>query len=173
MKQASELNTYFTETQRMKFWWAWLLILITAAIAWWTFIQGIVLGQPVGDNPPSQAVYWLILAFAGIGLPLLLYVVKMTTTVTREKIVIRYWPFVTKRIPVGEIKSFAACQYRPIREYGGWGIRWAGKRGMAYSMSGKEGVQLELNNGHKILVGSQQATQLETALRRAQSEQPR
>jgi hypothetical protein len=173
MKQASELNTYFTETQRMKFWWVWLLVLTGAGFAWWTFVQGIILGHPVGDNPPPQAVYWLILAFAGICLPLLIYAVRMTTTVSRERLVIRYWPFVRKTIPVSEIDLFAARQYRPIREYGGWGIRWAGKRGMAYSMSGKEGVQLELNNGHKILVGSQHATQLETALRRAQSEQPR
>jgi len=173
MTQIAEMNVFFTETQRMRFWWVWLLVAAAAGFAWWTFVQGVIFGQPVGDNPPPYWAYWLILAFAGIGLPWLIYALRMTTTVTRELLTVRYWPFVTRRIPVGEIDSFAACQYRPIREFGGWGIRWAGKRGMAYSMYGHEGVQLELQNGHKILVGSQQATQFEIALKRAQSEQRR
>jgi hypothetical protein len=157
----------------MKFWWVWLIVAAAAGFAWWTFVQGVIFGQPVGDHPPPYWAHWLILAFAGIGLPWLIYALRMTTTVSRDLLVVRYWPFVTRRIPVVEIGSFAACQYRPIRDFGGWGIRWAGKRGMAYSMYGKEGVQLELRNGHKILVGSQQAAQLETVLKRAQSEQRR
>lgn len=173
MTQESEITAYFTEKQRLKHWWVWLLVAAGAVFAWWTFVQGVLLGQPVGDNPPPTAVYWLILIFVGIGLPGLIYAVRMTTTVNRDKLTIRYWPIVTRIIPVAQLSSCEAREYRPIREYGGWGIRWAGKRGMAYSMYGKQGVQLELQNGSRLLIGSQRAAELEKALRRAQSEQPR
>ncbi len=39
------------------------------------------------------------------------------------------------------MNEFYARKYRPIREYGGWGIRY-GWNGRAYSTSGNEGVQL-------------------------------
>ena len=173
MTQIAEVNVYFTETQRMKFWWVWLIVAAAAGFAWWTFVQGVIFGQPVGDNPPPYWAYWLILAFAGIGLPWLIYALRMTTTVSRELLVVRYWPFVTRKIPVGEIGSFAACQCPPDPRLRRLGNPLGRKRGMAYSMYGNEGVQLELHNGHKILVGSQQAAQLETAMKRAQSEQRR
>ena len=173
MSQAPEPNVYFKEVQRMTFWWVWALVLAGAAFAWWTFLQGIVLHHPVGDHPPNETGYWMILIIVGIGMPLFLYSLKMTTTVTRDGLRVRYWPLITRTVFMSEIKTFAACQYHPIRDYGGWGIRWGFGRGMAYSMSGHDGVQLELHNGRKVLIGSQQATDLQAALRRVQDEQQR
>lgn len=46
-------------------------------------------------------------------------------------------------------------QYRPILDYGGWGIRWAPGKGWAYTVRGNLGVQLELSDGKRLLVGSQ------------------
>ena len=54
---------------------------------------------------------------------------------------------------------YAARVYRPIREYGGWGIRY-GKNGKAYNISGDRGVQLELQNSKPLLIGSQRADEL-------------
>ena len=170
MTQLPELNIYFKEDQRMTFWWVWALVLAGAGFAWWTFIQGVVFGQPVGDNPPPAGVYWAILLFVGIGMPLFMYTLKMTTTVSRERLKVRYWPLITRTIVMSEIKTFAACEYHPIRDYGGWGIRWGWGRGMAFSMTGNKGVQLELQSGKKILIGSHQANDLEVALKRAQTE---
>jgi hypothetical protein len=62
---------------------------------------------------------------------------------------------------LAEIVSWDARTYRPILEYGGWGIRYSpfGK-GWAYNISGNQGVQLELMNGKRILIGSQRAEEL-------------
>ncbi|MHC4643443.1 MAG: hypothetical protein ACYS32_17515, partial [Planctomycetota bacterium] len=55
--------------------------------------------------------------------------------------------------------------YKPILEYGGWGIRcsFTGK-GKAYNVSGNKGVQLVFTNGKKLLIGSQQPDDLAAAI---------
>lgn len=62
-----------------------------------------------------------------------------------------------------DITSAHAISYRPIMEYGGWGLRFPpGKR--VLTVSGERGGQLELSSGKKRLVGSQQADALVRAL---------
>ena len=51
-----------------------------------------------------------------------------------------------------------------IAEYGGWGVRMR-RGGMAYNVSGDRGVQLELMDGKRILIGSQRAGELADAIR--------
>jgi len=53
--------------------------------------------------------------------------------------------------------------YSPISDYGGWGIRY-GSIGKAYNVSGNRGVQLELLNGERILIGSQKPEELAAAI---------
>lgn len=54
--------------------------------------------------------------------------------------------------------------YSPLKEYGGWGIRY-GSNGKAYNVSGNQGVQLEFRDGKRLLVGSQLPLELLNALR--------
>jgi hypothetical protein len=56
-----------------------------------------------------------------------------------------------------------ARTYKPLSEYGGWGIKY-GRSGWAYNIIGDQGVQLELDNGKRILIGSQHAEELEQAI---------
>lgn len=58
-----------------------------------------------------------------------------------------------------------ARTYRPLREYGGWGIRWGGKGRMAYNVSGSEGVEVELLDGRTVMVGSRRPDELADTLR--------
>jgi hypothetical protein len=53
--------------------------------------------------------------------------------------------------------------YRPIRDYGGWGIRY-GRNGKAYNVSGNRGVMLEFSHGQKLLIGSQKPGDLANAI---------
>jgi hypothetical protein len=56
--------------------------------------------------------------------------------------------------------------YSPVLEFGGWGIR-VGGGGMAYNVSGNEGVQLVLKSGRRVLIGTRQPDVLMSALRAA------
>ena len=158
------LDVRFREEQRFKQWWIWLLILPLAAFAWWGFVQQIILGQPFGSNPGPDWVVWLILLLVGIGLPALFISIRLIVTVGRDQITIRYRPFTTRRIGFDEIESYEARTYKPIKEYAGWGIKgWSVER-MSYSVSGREGVELTLRDGKRVMIGSQKAQQLADAI---------
>jgi hypothetical protein len=63
-----------------------------------------------------------------------------------------------------EIKSIQLRKYKPIREYGGWGIRFSFTEGKAYTIKGDEGIQLVLNSGKKFLIGTQKTKELRNYL---------
>ena len=68
-----------------------------------------------------------------------------------------------RKIAFKELKGYKVRAYRPILEYGGWGIRF-GLKGKAYNVSGNRGVQLELTNGKRLLIGSQRPEELWQAI---------
>ena len=68
-----------------------------------------------------------------------------------------------RRIPLERIRCATAVTYSPLWDYGGWGIR-CGRKGIAYNVSGDRGVQLELERGRPILIGSQRAEELARAI---------
>ncbi len=68
-----------------------------------------------------------------------------------------------RQIPVSDISSVQIVTYNPIRDYGGYGIRWT-RRGKAYIARGRQGVKLELTSGATVLVGSQRPEELANAI---------
>jgi hypothetical protein len=154
----------FREEQRIaKVWWTTLIILGITAVMWYSFIQQIILGRPFGTNPGPDWLVWLLWLLFGIGFPVGWYLTKLMVEVHNDHILIRYYPFLTRTIPFSDIKQYQARTYRPIREYGGWGVRgWGNRR--AYNVSGDQGVELELQNGQQIMIGSQKPAELVLAL---------
>ena len=55
-------------------------------------------------------------------------------------------------------------EYSPLKEYGGWGIKF-GFKGKAYNVSGNKGVKIFLKNGLNIMFGSQKHKDLAKALK--------
>jgi hypothetical protein len=104
-----------------------------------------------------------------IGVAVLMYVMKLTVRVDEQALHVRFFPLVKKDIPLEDIARWEARNYRPILEYGGWGIRCRWK-GMAYNVSGKRGVQLEFTNGKLLLIGSQRPEELAAAISQAKQQ---
>jgi hypothetical protein len=157
-------STTFCETQRFRQWWIWLIVLGVAAFAWYGFIQQVLLGQLFGTNPAPDWAVWLIWLAFGIGFPAFFYSIRLIVAVGTDHLLIQYIPFFSRSIPFQEIERFEARTYRPIREYGGWGLRWAGTQKRAYNVSGNQGVEVFLRDDHQIMLGSQRAQELATAL---------
>lgn len=123
-----------------------------------------------GRNPPAAREI-LIAVLAGIivpiGISILFTLLKMETQVRSDGLYIRFFPFHIhfRKFSPDDIDECHARQYRPILEYGGWGIRCGlSGNGRAYNVSGNKGVQLVLKNGRRLLVGSQRALELEKAI---------
>ncbi len=142
--------------------WTRALVLSAPAVPLYGVVRQIVLGQPFGAKPMSNT--GLALLAAGMtAMSAALWNLELVTQVRRGEVRIRFWPFARRRIPIDEIVSYEVRTYRPIREYGGWGVRY-GFGGTAYNMSGNRGVQLELADGKRVLIGSQRPEELAAAL---------
>lgn len=161
-----ESAAVFEEEQSFSRIWVWIPVALGAILVCYHFFEHIAFDVSF-DNPSSpQWILWLVWPLVGVGIPILFYVLRLNVYVYRRHLYIRFRPFVSRRIHYSEIRSCMARSYRPILEYGGWGIRWRPTRGMAYNVSGKEGVQLVLTDGKKILIGSQRAEDLARAIRK-------
>lgn len=62
-------------------------------------------------------------------------------------------------------KRFFVREYKPILEYGGYGIRYSFS-GKAYNVRGKMGLQLKFKDGGKLLIGTQKMEEMEDILKR-------
>lgn len=160
----------FVEEQRFRQWWLWLIMIAPVAVAWYGFWRQIIGGQPLGNNPAPDWVIWLVWLLAGIVLPWLLYSAALRVEVSSESVRIGFvtplFPLFRKSVAFKQIRSVEAVTYRPIRDYGGWGVRIGGK-GWAYSVSGNRGVLLKMKVGSDILLGSRQPERLATAIQQA------
>lgn len=171
MKPAST-QTFFAEEQSFRQTWVWFAVLPSSAVVLLIFAIGLYqqlyLGKPFGDNPVSDRgllIIALLIIPIVIGLPILFYKMKLVVRLLPDKLHIKFSPFVHKQIPLHDIVRCEPRKYSPIREFGGWGIRYGGKkRGWAYNVAGNRGVQLELANGKLLLIGSQRADELAAAI---------
>jgi hypothetical protein len=135
---------------------------------WLATYRRFVLGERIGTRPTPDNLLLVLWVLIGIGLPLLFYSARLVTEVRSDGLYLRFFPFHWSflKFPFDSIKHAEARTYSPIREYGGWGIRYSWK-GKAYNVSGNEGIQLELRDGKRVLVGSQRPLELLNALRAA------
>ncbi|MDM7999364.1 MAG: DUF6141 family protein [Dehalococcoidia bacterium] len=156
---------FYREVQRFRQPWVWLLIALVAGISVWGVVQQLVLGKPFGQNPASDTVLLIVAVVFGLGFPVLFWTASLTTEVRSDGLYYRYFPFhwSFRRISSQELLRYDVIAYHPVRDYGGWGIRY-GRGSKAYNVSGNHGVMLELSDGRKLLIGSQKAQELASAI---------
>ena len=91
---------------------------------------------------------------------------RQTTRVTPDAVTVRFGILYKTSIPIAEVRQAEAVAYRPIAEYGGWGIRGFGKK-RALNARGNRGVLLTRADGSTLMIGSQKPRELLDALARA------
>ncbi len=158
-------RAYFNETQRFRQWWIYLIILFT--IVSWGYAV-IVSFQSEEPQKASEDYVLILTSIIPIALILLLFSLKLVTKIRNDGIYVRFKPLQLKEkhIRPEEIKTFEVRKYKPLTEYGGWGIRTGGKKyGKAYNVSGNMGLQLYLANGKKLLIGTLKAREVQKAMK--------
>lgn len=149
----------YHEVQRPRQVWIWAIVLFAAGAAWLTLIQQFYIGDETRStaNDIFTIILWLLF---GIAFPFFVAIIKLEITVTAGEITARFFPLLTRRFSAGSIAFAGARDYKPLREYGGWGIRHTPRNGRAYTMSGTRGVQMALKDDTLVLLGSQKADEL-------------
>ena len=158
-------DVYFFERQRFRQWWFWAIMMGLSLFFIIGSVQQIVFNQPFGDKPMSDV--GLIIT---TGLVLLLTISLLSgslkTFINKEGIYIQFAPFHFryKFYDWNEVDSVRVEQYKPIREFGGWGIRKGKKGVIAYTVSGKTGLVLLFKDGKKVVIGTRLPDYLSKAL---------
>jgi len=75
-------------------------------------------------------------------------------------------PLVRRAVPLSAIVSTDSIRYRPIRDFGGWGVSGWGSR-KAWSARGDQAVALHLTDDRLLLIGSDHPRRLEERIRAA------
>ena len=151
----------FEEIQYFRQPWLWILLLGLQLFLLWGLFKQIVLGEPFGSNPAPNGLLILI-AFIPLSLIVLFALMHLKTTISHQTIEILFYPFSKVIINKEEIEHAEIRKYKALTEYGGWGIRFG--NGKAYTISGNQGLQLQLKDGRKTLVGTQKPTELQSAI---------
>ncbi|MAD50840.1 MAG: hypothetical protein CMC95_06045 [Flavobacteriales bacterium] len=162
--------TYFKEEQYFRQKLLWLVLLFFPAFSLYGLYQQVMMGNAIGDNPLSDEGLISFSLIVGLGLPVIFWFMKLKLRVSKEGLHYQFFPvhFKERLIPFEDITNFKARTYSPLKEFGGWGIRF-GFESKAYNVSGDKGLQLELSNGRKVLFGSQNHKALEKAMKKAQN----
>ena len=165
MDEESEI--IFHEQQKFASWV--YLVVLTSVILSLSIVGFAMKEEYVKGNPPDKGDYislLIVLAIAIVFMILFMFL-KMQTMVSSDSLYVRVFPFQIRyrKFTSQQISEAYYRRYRPIMEYGGWGIRYSLKHGRAYNARGNEGLQLILMDDKKILIGSQKAEELEKAVK--------
>ncbi|MEW6351632.1 MAG: DUF6141 family protein [Thermodesulfobacteriota bacterium] len=165
----NDQGVLFRETQRFSQarWWGPLIVavVVMSVVSAGVIVSHVFFGQPVG-GPRSVGV---IVVFAAVLIPvgaaILLRLFEMTTEVRTSGLYVRMYPFHLsfRRIDLSDLTEIRVRRYRPIVEYGGYGIR-IGWKGSAYNVSGNLGVDLIFAHRRPLLIGSQMPRRLAEVL---------
>ncbi|MBD2543110.1 DUF6141 family protein [Planktothricoides raciborskii] len=148
----------FREVQQFRQPWIWIVLTGTSVTALWAALSPFFLDSDWQDHWVLHIILILFGLIFGIGLPWVFYVTKLVTEIRSDGLVISFYPLLFSPIKIyfKNMQNCTAIKYKPLQEYGGWGVR-LGAKGTAYNVSGNRGVQIELINGSKILIGSKKS----------------
>jgi hypothetical protein len=153
----------FQEQQAFRQPRVWFLLAILPTGFLLLLVWQVLLGHSVGERPLTNGsvIGWTIFMWL---VYLRLITVRLGVKVDAGELSIGMrglWN--VRKIPVGKIASAHVVTYKPVEDYGGYGIRSTG-RDRAYIANGDRGVRLTLVSGGKVLIGSQRPEALAKAV---------
>ena len=112
----------------------------------------------------NQVLEVIVLPLVVLAIGALFAFARLVVDVDREAITIAFhllWP--KRRIALASVRRAEATKYRPLIDYGGYGVR-LGFKGWAFNVSGDEGVLVETTEGARVMIGSRRPKELEAAI---------
>lgn len=141
----------FREIQKFDQWWLWL-ILLSAFL-----LPLILLFQDMEEKAEPNMIVVLVVFIFGIAFLAFFRIMNLQTEIDQQKIFIRFYPILSKTFLWKDVQSAELIDYGFV---GGWGIRYFTKYGTVYNVKGNKGLAIVLNNGKKLLIGTQKKDEL-------------
>jgi hypothetical protein len=149
----------FHEEQALRQWHTRLILALPPAALLFITVRQVVFHHPWGNKPLSNGgLIFLSVLLTAVYFRLI--TIRLVTDVRSGELSVGMqglWR--RRRVPLAAIRNVQAVRYDVAAEYGGYGIR-SGPRGLAYIANGNRGVQLELQDGSKLLIGSAHSEEL-------------
>lgn len=151
----------FKEEQR--FTQTWLIIIIVISL----IVPLAIILKEIDKLSTSEIIISIGTIILASGL---IFLFKLTTRIDEKGIHYKFFPFHLKFKTVvwNDIENAYIRTYDAISEYGGWGIRggalWYKAKSKAINISGNIGIQLELKDGKKLLIGTNKKEQAQDVL---------
>ena len=151
----------FKEEQR--FTQTWLIIIIVISL----IVTLAIILKEIDKLTTSEIIISIGTIILASGL---IFLFKLTTRIDEKGIHYKFFPFHLKFKTVvwNDIENAYMRTYDAISEYGGWGIRggalWYKAKSKAINISGNIGIQLELKDGKKLLIGKNKKEQAQDVL---------
>ena len=154
-----------TERTRYREWSPWPAF--TTVILW--VVVPIAVYAILTDTTeiPSELGRWIaalsVIALTGA---IWAFLGGLTVLVQETRVVLHLGrtPLVRKVVRFDDIVSTRVITYRPLIEFGGWGVRGLGDR-RAWTARGNKAVELTLADGNELLIGSDHPMRLQERLR--------
>jgi hypothetical protein len=166
-------NYLFHEEQSFRNSWVFYLLIATVlGVLIYQLIgmyQQLYLGKPWGDTPVSDHEFLISSVFTMVMLlvvTLILANLNLITEVRTEGFYYRFPIFINRphEIRKEDVLRYEVGKYRPLVDFGGWGIRYRPGGRRAYNVKGNQGVKFYLKNGKMVLFGTQQPYEMKRAV---------
>ena len=148
----------YSEVQQYRQQWLWVLLIFSTIMSLLPVTLITLTGKK--DVKAGLIVAACILIFEAINI-ILFYKTKFETIVTAKGIYYRWWPFFRKYtfINRADIERVSFEKWTNTQ----WGFSKSEKYGRAHTVNGDKGILIELKDGRKYYIGSQDALLLQTA----------
>ena len=151
-----DADPLFREVQRVRQWWAWVLVLGVAVLQWAASLQRLVPAlAPEELDAGWQAMdagEWALLAVFGVAVPLLAASLRLEISVTTEQLCARLRPFTTRRVDHDDISRVEKVRYKALMG-GGWQPPPPDRgRERTYNLYGTRGVRVHLRGERRTLI---------------------
>lgn len=162
----------FKEEQGFVGTFSWYLMIIVSVLSIVPLVVLLSMNKlPLADGMAGLAV---LIGVMGLILALLL-VSRLYVSIDASAIYYRFPPFVAKEktLSMQDIATMEVRKVRPLWEYGGYGYRVRLRSGTGLIVAGSYGLQLTLQNGKRLLIGTQKPEELKRALEKMHEHEPK
>jgi hypothetical protein len=146
------MNNLFEEHQNQHSLLPWLFVTFIWAVSIWHIYNN-------GLSKENLALDVSILLLLPLAITLLLFLFKLSVKIDKNYLMFKMFPFhwKYKKIKLDEINNVTVKEYNKDRLFHGWGlgISWSRKY-KSYTVKGYNGVEISLNDGKKLFIGTQQ-----------------